>query len=445
MKRGLERMNIIIENVDILTGDPLEDYIKDADIGIENGRICFIVPSGKAPVNFKADRKINGRHRLAMPGLANAHTHAAMTIMRNAADDLPLHKWLFERIFPMENVMTDDDVYWGTLLGAAEMIKSGTTTLADMYLHMDYVVQAFAGTGLRVNLSRSPLDFYMEDGELKAKDVFEECRRYFKTWNGSEEGRLKVYVEVHSTYLFDIESLKRSALFAKELGTGIHIHLLETAKERKDSFDTYKKSPVEICAETGIFDVPVIGAHLVHVSRDDMEMLAKYGVYAAHNPTSNLKLGSGISPVPEMLNAGVTVALGTDGAASNNNLNMFEEMHMAALLHKGVAQNPELVSARQAFAMATANGAKAAGFGDETGVLKAGMKADLILIDTDKPHLYPLNDPYSAIVYSAQGSDVDTVIVDGNILMENRELKTIDEEKVKHEADAISRRLVYGR
>lgn len=434
-------MNIIIENVDILTGDPPADHVKNADIGIEDNRICFIVPSGQAPTHFKADRKISGRHKLAMPGLVNAHTHCAMTIMRNAADDLPLHKWLFERIFPMENIMTDDDVYWGTLLGAAEMIKSGTTAMADMYLHMDYVAQAVAGTGLRVNLSRSPLDFYM-DGELKAKDTFDECRRYFKSWNGREEGRIKVYIEVHSTYLFDIDSLKRSALLAKELSTGIHIHLLETAKERKDSFDAYKKSPVEICAEAGIFGVPVIGAHLVHVSQDDMDMLAKYGVFAVHNPTSNLKLGSGISPVPGMLDAGVTVALGTDGAASNNNLNMFEEMHLAALIHKGTAQNPELVSARQAFAMATVNGARAAGFGDETGVLRAGMKADLILIDTDKPHLCPLNDPYSAIVYSVQGSDVDTVIVDGNILMENRELKTIDEEKVRHEVDAISKRLV---
>ena len=436
-------MNIIIEGVDIITANSAEDYVSNADIGISGGKIAFIVPAGQGPIQFKADKKISGRNRLAMPGLVNAHTHCAMTIMRNAADDMPLHKWLFERIFPMEDLMSDDDVYWGTLLGAAEMLKSGTTAMADMYLHMDYVAKAVAETGMRVNLSRSPLEFHSEGG-LTAIDTFDEMKRYYRDWNGKSEGRIKVYVEVHSTYLFDIESLRRASDLAKELRTGIHIHLLETANERKDSFEKYGKSPLEICIETGIFDVPVIGAHLVHVSDEDIAILHKYGVNAAHNPTSNLKLGSGISPVPSMLEAGVNIALGTDGAASNNNLNMFEEMHMASLLHKGVAQNPELINARQVVQMATVNGANAIGFGSETGVLKAGMKADLILLDTDKPHMTPLNDPYSAVVYSAQASDVDTVIVDGNILMENRALKTIDEEKVKYKAASISKRLTNG-
>lgn len=433
-------MNIIIEGVDILTADPAEEYVRNADIGISGGKISFIAHSGQGPIQFNADRKISGRHRLAMPGLVNAHTHCSMTILRNAADDLPLHKWLFERIFPMEDKLTDDDVYWGFMLGAAEMLKSGTTAMADMYLHMDAAAKAAVETGMRINLSRSPLEFHSENG-LTAIDQFDEMRSYFNTWNNEAEGRIKVYLEVHSTYLFDIESLRLASDLAKELKTGIHIHLLETAKERKDSFEKYGKSPVEICVDTGIFDVPVIGAHLVHISGEDIAILRKYGVNAVHNPTSNLKLGSGISPVPSMLDASVNVALGTDGAASNNNLNMFEEMHLAALLHKGAGQNPELVTARQAIRMATVNGANAIGFGSETGVLKAGMKADLILLDTDKPHMTPLNDPYSAVAYSAQGSDVDTVIVDGNILVENRALKSIDEEKVKYKAASISKRL----
>ncbi len=434
-------MNILIEGIDVLTADSGMDFIKNADIGITGDRISFIVPSGLASAGFKADKIINGKHRLAMPGLVNAHTHCGMTTMRNAADDLPLHKWLFERIFPIEDRMTNEDVYWGTLLGAAEMIRSGTTALADMYLHMDDAAIAIDQSGMRANLSRSPLEFHSEGG-LTSIDTFEQMRSYFREWNGKGEGRIKVYVEVHSTYLFDIESLKRAADLARELNTGIHIHLLETVKERKDSFEKYGKSPVEICAETGIFDVPVVGAHLVHVSDEDISILHQYGVHAAHNPTSNLKLGSGISPVPSMLKAGVNIALGTDGSASNNNLNMFEEMHLAALLHKGAGLNPELVTARQAFQMATVNGANAIGFGNETGLLKTGMKADLILLDTDKPHMIPLNDPYSAVAYSAQGADVDTVIVDGNILMEKRELKTIDEERVKSEAISISKRLM---
>ncbi len=434
-------MNILIEGIDILTADREAEYIKNADIGIKDNRIEFIVPASNRPVDFIADRKISGRNKVAMPGLVNAHTHSAMTIMRNAADDLPLHKWLFERIFPIEDKLIDEDVYWGTRLGAAEMIKSGTTAIADMYLHMDSAAKGIFDTGMKINLSKSPLEFHSE-GELKADDVFDDCRRYFREWNGREEGRVRVYVEVHSTYLFDIPSLKRASELAKELGTGIHIHLLETVKERNDSFAQYNKSPVEICVDTGIFDVPVIGAHLVHVSDEDISLLKKYGVNAAHNPTSNLKLGSGISPIQDILDAGVNVALGTDGAASNNNLNMFEEMHLAALIHKGEGMNPELITARQAFMMATANGSRAVGFGDDTGVIKSGMKADMILLDVDKPHLCPLNDPYSAVVYSAQASDVDTVIVDGNILMENRELKTIDEERVKFEVKRSSQRLL---
>lgn len=435
-------MSILIEGIDVLTADPEAEYIHNADIGIQHGEITYIGPAGKGPEEFKAVKKIAGKRKLAIPGLVNAHTHCAMTIMRNAADDLPLNKWLFDRIFPMEARMSDDDVYWGTLLGAAEMIRSGATAMGDMYLHMDVVANAVAGTGMRANLSRSPVEFYNEGGELKSLDVFDECRKYFDGWNGKAEGRIKVYIEVHSTYLFNSELLKRAASLAKDLDTGIHIHLLETAEEREDSLRLHGKTPVEICAETGVFDVPVIGAHLVHVSRSDIELLRSFGVHAVHNPTSNLKLGSGISPVPEMLGAGVNVALGTDGAASNNNLNMFEEMHLAALIHKGAGQNPELVTARQAFCMATVNGARAIGFGSGAGMLKAGMKADMVLLDLDKPHMFPLNDPYSAVVYSAQGSDVDTVIVDGNILMENYELKTIDEEKVKYNAAKISKRLV---
>ncbi len=433
-------MNILIEGIDILTADPTSEYIKDADIGIEDGIISHITASGQMPPEFRVDKRLSGRKKLAMPGLVNAHTHCGMTAMRNTADDLPLQKWLFDKIFPVEEKMTDEDVYWSSLLSAAEMIRSGTTAFADMYLHMDYAARAFCETGMRVNLSRSPLDFH-NDGGFKAIDAFDVCRNYFKNWNGNSDGRLKVYVEVHSTYLFDIESLKKAADLAQELQTGIHIHLLETASERKDSFEKYGKSPVEICQETGIFNVPVIGAHLVHVSEDDIKILYAAGVNAVHNPTSNLKLGSGISPVPKMLYAGINVALGTDGVASNNNLNMFEEMHLAALIHKGVALNPELVNARQAFNMATANGAKALGFGNITGMIKVGMKADILLLDTDKPHLFPLNDPYSAIAYSAQGSDVHTVIVNGNILMENRELKTIDEEKVKTKVNSIAERL----
>lgn len=434
-------MDILLKGMDAVTADPENSFVKNADIGIRNGLVEFITPSGNGPKDFKAEKIIDGRHRLVMPGLVNAHTHCSMTLLRNAADDLPLDKWLFKRVFPIEARLTEEDIYWGTMLGIAEMLKTGTTTFTDMYLHMNATAQAVCDSGIRANLSRSPLD-YMEGEKHKNVNAFLECREYHRTWHGQNDSRIKVFVEVHSTYLFDLDSLEKSADLASELGTGIQIHILETVKEKEDSLREYGKSPVEICEETGIFKVPVVAAHCVHLSDNDMDIMAARGVYAAHNPTSNLKLGSGIARVPEMLEKGIRVSLGTDGAASNNNLNMFEEMHLAALLHKGIHMNPELVNAEQVVTMATANGAEAAGFGDLTGHIRAGMRADLTILDTDKAHLTPLNDPHSAIVYAAQGSDVDTVLVDGEFLLENGRLTTIDEEKVKHEARRIAARLL---
>lgn len=430
-------MNILLQGIDVITCDTAGEYIRNADIGIRDGYIEFIHPSGTVREDFSIGKIINGRHKLAMPGLVNAHTHCGMTLLRNAADDLPLERWLFERVFPLEEKLSESDIYWGTLLGIAEMLKSGTTAMADMYLHMDGAAQAVCEAGIRANLSRSPLDF-KTGNKFEITDAVEKCRSYHKNWHGKGNGRIKVYVEVHSTYLFDRDSLKSAAILAKELGTGIHTHILETQKEREDSFAVYGMSPVELCAETGILGVPVIAAHCVHLSDMDMDILNSFRVNIIHNPTSNLKLGSGVARVPEMAGRGLNIALGTDGAASNNNLNMFEEMHLASLIHKGVHMNSELVGAGQAVMMATANGAEAIGFAGVTGCLRAGMKADIIILDTDKPHFHPMNDPKSALVYSAQGADVDTVIVDGSILMECRVLKTIDEEKVKYEADRIA-------
>lgn len=431
-------MNILIKNIDIITCDSQVNFIKNGNIGIKDGIIEFLDSAGEVPGNFKADKIIDGKHRLAMPGLINAHTHCAMTVLRNFADDLALEEWLFNKIFPAEAKLTDEDVYWGTLLGVAEMFRSGTTAFADMYLHMDAVAQAVAESGIRANLSRSPRKF--NAGE-KPRDETQECFAYYKNWHNAANGRIKVYVEVHSAYLFDRESLKAAAGIAKQLDTGIHIHVLETAREREESIRKYGTDTADVCLECGIFDVPVIAAHCVHLSDQDVGILKSKGVNPVHNPTSNLKLGSGIARVPYMLAQGLNVALGTDGAASNNNLNMFEEINLAALIHKGVNRNPVLVDAAQAIRMATVNGAKAIGFENETGCIKAGMKADLILLDTDKPHFYPMHNPVSAVAYCAQGADVDTVIIDGNIVMEGRKLTTLDEEKIKYQVSEIAGRI----
>ena len=434
-------MNILIKNIDVVTCDKSNTVIKDTNIAIKGNQIYFIGTSEDKLKEFNADRVIDGSNKLAMPGLINTHTHSGMTILRNFANDLPLEEWLFNNIIPTEAKLGEEDIYWGTMLGMAEMIKTGTTTFTDMYYHMDTVAKAVEETGMRANLSRNAFKFIGSEGEMVRNQV-PICVEFFKNWHNKANGRIKVYVEIHSVYLCDELGLAESAKLAKELNTGIHIHLLETFREREEAIKRYGADPAEVCLNAGVFDVPVIAAHCVHLSDSDYDILKSKGVNVAHNPTSNLKLGSGIANVPLMMKRGINVALGTDGTASNNNLDMFEEMHIAALIHKGAQMQPTLVTAEEALRMATVNGAKATGFENEIGQIKEGSKADIILIDMDKPHITPINEYIPALVYCVQGSDVDTVIVDGNILMENRILKTIDEEKVKSKVKEISKRVL---
>lgn len=429
-------MDILLKNIDAITCAGSHEVLHNTSIGISNGIIEF-AGSGEDWGHFKADKVIDGKYKLVMPGLVNTHTHCAMTLLRNFANDLALHDWLFNHVFPAEAKLDAEDVYWGAMLGIAEMIQSGTTSFADMYLFMEGVARAVCQSGIRADISFSPLKFVM--GE--PADETELCRTYHKNWNNNAEGRIKVSVEVHSAYLYDEQSLKNAALLAGELGTGIRIHLLETERERVDSIKKYGINSAELCDRCGIFDVPVIAAHCVHMSDSDMELLKAKKVNVAHNPTSNLKLGSGIARIPAMLEKGLNVTLGTDGAASNNNLDMFDEINLAALIHKGVNMDPLLVNAGEALKMATVNGGKAIGYEGKLGTIQKGMKADLIVLNIDKPHFYPMNDPISAVAYSAHGSDVETVIVDGNILMEKGELKTIDLELVKHKVKEISKRI----
>lgn len=433
-------MNILLKNIGIITADEKCPFIDNGSVCIKDGIIEFAGTTSEVPEDFHADKVIAGKNRLVMPGLINAHTHSAMTIFRNYGGDLTLEEWLFDKIIPAEGKLSPEDVYWGSMQGIVEMIKSGTTCFADMYLHIDEAVKAVEESGIRANISRGPITSSVRGNGLTV-DV-QGCSEFYKTWNNKADGRIKVSVEIHSAYLFDMESITGAAALAKELGTRIHIHILETAKEKEICLEKYGMNSPELCLKCGVLEVPVFAAHGVHLSEEEMDLFKSKGVSIVHNPTSNLKLGSGIARVPLMLDKGLNVCLGTDGASSNNNMNMFEEMNLAALLHKGYNQNPVLVNAEQAIRMATVNGAKAIGFGDETGSIQKGKKADLIILDTDKPHYYPMNDELSAVVYTAQGADVDTVIIDGNIILENRELKTIDEEKVKYQVSAAAKRIL---
>lgn len=434
----MNSLDLLIKNVDIITMNHENMLIKGGYIGIKDGRFLFV--SDKLPDNINFKREIEGKGGIVMPGLVNAHSHGAMTLMRNYADDIALESWLFDNIFPIEAKLTEQDVYWGTMLGIAEMIRSGVVAYADMYMFMDEVARAVTETGIKANICKSPVQFF-EGGELKRLDKSQGTIDYYNQYHNTADGRIKVYVEIHSTYMFNEKTLANAAALAKELNTGIHIHLLETVTEVESSKKDYGMTSVEICEKTGVLDVPVLAAHCVHLSENDMKIMKEKCCSIAHNPTSNLKLGSGIARVPEMLEMGINVCLGTDGAASNNNLNMFEEMNLAALIHKGVSMNPQVMNAHSVLKMGTCNGAKALGY-EDSGIIKDGMKADLILIDTDKPHFYPKNNPVSSVVYSAQASDVDTVIVNGNIIMKNREFTDIDEERIKFEVHSLSEKLL---
>ena len=426
-------MKILIEDTCIITSGGEEPLT--GSIAIEDDAIKHL---GDVPGNFAADLKIDGSKFIAMPGLVNAHTHSAMGIFRNLADDLSFDDWLFGSIIPAEAKLTEEDVYWGCMLGIAEMIKSGTTCFAEMYLHMESIARAVSEIGIRANLSFGPITSDVRGSGLTVDN--ERCADFVKQWNNTANGRIKTFVEIHSVYLFDQPSITSAARFAGDLGVGIHIHLSESDFETRRSREMYGLTPIQAADKFGVFEVPVLAAHCVKLDDRDIGLLRDKKVSPVHCPSSNLKLGNGFAPAARLLSEGINLCLGTDGCASNNNLNMFEEMHLAALIHKGSLGGPQAMPAASVIEMATANGAKACGFPD-VGELAPGKKADIILINTDAPHLCPMHDARSAVAYSVQASDVDTVIIAGNIVMRGRELLSIDEERVKSKVREIARRV----
>lgn len=427
-------MGLLIKNVTLVPMDGKQEMLENTNIYIEKDRITHI---GELRKDIEVTRTIDGKNKVAMPGLINAHTHVGMSLLRNYADDLPLHKWLTEKIWPVEANLTAEDVYWGSLLSMVEMIQSGTTTFCDMYFFMDEVGKGIEEAGIRGILTRGIIE---EPGSEEEK--LQDTKRLYNNWNGKANGRIKVMVAPHAPYTCSPSYLEKIIDLAKELNTGIHIHLSETKKEVEDSLKEFGKSPIKHVYDLGLFELPTVAAHCVHVDDDDIEILKNMNVSPVNNPSSNLKLASGFAPVAEMLERGIPVALGTDGSSSNNNLNMFEEIHLAAIVNKAVNMDATSVPAIDALKMATINGAKALLWDNEIGSIEIGKKADLILIDMDKPHIYPIHSIISALAYSVQGSDVDTVIVDGNIIMENRNINTLDVEKIMFNAERVSKDLI---
>ena len=427
---GGKKMQTVIKNVQVLK--PSGEVVT-SNIFIDGDKISKIDNSNFDAKNFTV---IDGRGKFAVPGFINAHTHASMTLLRSYADDLALMDWLNNHIWPIENKMNRKDIRIGAELAAVEMIKSGTTTFMDMYgPNMEEVAQVVEKSGMRGVLCRGLIGIF--DGDEKLATNVE----LFKNWNGKANGRIKVMFGPHAIYTCPPAYLKKVAETAGSLGAEIHIHMNETLDEINGCMKDYGKHPFEVVEETGLFDLGTLAAHCVHLSDNEIEIIKNKKIRVAHNPGSNMKLASGIAPVPKLLREGVVVGLGTDGASSNNNLDMLEEMRLAALLHKVDTLNPLEIPAFEAVKMATEYGAAAVGI-ENIGKLEAGFKADIILFDMSGADWQPCYNPVSLMVYSANSSSVDTVIVDGKILMQNRELKTLDEEKIiaefKSRADKLT-------
>ncbi len=411
-----------------------DGVVPHADVVIEGRRYEAIVTGGGVEGEF--DRVVEGEGCLLVPGFVNAHTHLAMTLLRGAARDLPLERWLSEEIWPRERKLTAKDVYWASLLGLAEMIRGGTTAFADMYFFMDEVAHAVEEAGLRALLSYGIVAPTPDriDPELNKAEAFA------REWEGRAEGRIHTALSPHAPYTCLPEVWQRTAVLAREIRVPIHTHLAETAEEVARIRTEKGKSPAEWLEELGVFSVPVIAAHCVHVSEKDIEILAAHGATAVHCPTSNMRLTCGIAPVHDMLKGGVNVALGTDGAAAAGDLNMIEEMRLASLLAKQRAGDPAALPAAEAIRCATARGVAALGWGKELGTIEPGRRADGVLISVNGPHLCPGYDPLTDLVYAAQGADVTAVFVDGHPLFLGGEFQTLDVDEIRGRCRRLARR-----
>lgn len=386
-------------------------------------------------VDSDYDTVIEGKGMLATPGFVNAHNHIAMTVFRSYADDMNLMDWLQKKIWPAEDKLDSDVVYTQTMLGIAEMLRGGTTSFADMYFFMDDVAKAVAESGIRASLSRG-----MTGCTPSGPQALIENKQLFYDWNGKADGRITVMLGPHAPYTCPPDYLRKVVDLAHELHAEIHMHLSETKGEVADIRKQYGKSPIAWVNDLGILDCGCLAAHCVWVDDDDLDIMAEKHVRVAHNPGSNLKLASGFAPIHKMLKKGIVVALGTDGASSNNNLDIMEEMRLAALVHKANQLDPVILPAESVINMLTEGGAKALGYTD-IGKLEKGYKADITLIDREGLHWYPKNDTMSLLAYSANSFDVDTVFVNGKLLLKNKEFTTLDIEKIKFEAERTKNKL----
>jgi 5-methylthioadenosine/S-adenosylhomocysteine deaminase len=424
-----------IQNAVLLTMQPGSEPVRAGVIEWEGASITYAGDAAGAPTR-PADEVIDGAGCVVIPGLVNAHTHLAMVLFRGFADDMPLKPWLEERIWPTEMKLTPEDVYWGTRLGVLESLRGGVTCFNDMYHYYEAATQAAVDGGIRACPSGVLLGFLSN-----AEEMLQAALEFTDRMRATHGDRIHPMIGPHAPYTCPPDLLREVVAGAQSRGVPVHIHVSETEQEFRDSLQEHDLTPVQHLEALGLLDCKVSAAHCVWLDDRDLEILAQRQVGVVHCPGSNMKLASGFARVPDLLERGAVVALGTDGAASNNNLDMFEEMLLAALIHKGRSGDPTVVQAEQALAMATRDAARACGIGDLVGTLEPGKRADLAVVDLDRPHLQPVHHEVSHLVYAAGAPDVRMTVVNGEVVMRDGEFPGQDAEEALRECAARAQRL----
>jgi len=424
-----ERVDLLVSGGTVVTMDADRHIIEDGAVAIRGDSIVAVGPSAEVFAKYAARRRIDARGRIVLPGLINTHGHAPMTLMRGLADDLTLQEWLTKYIFPAEaRNVTEDYVEWGTKLAIIEMIRGGTTTYADMYYFEDAMARVTKAAGMRAVLGETLLDFPAPDNKTR-EQALAYTEEFLKHWQG--DPLIRAAVAPHAIYTNSEKSLRDAFGLARRYNAPVLIHLSETKKENDDSQAQHGVSPSAYLEKLGLLGPDVLAAHCVWLDANDIAILTRREVGCSHNPSSNMKLGSGAAPVVDMLAAGMRVGIGTDGpAGSNNDLNLMEEMDLAAKLQKVIRRDPQALPATQALEMATIGGARSLHMEKEIGSLEAGKKADLILIRIDAPHAVPMYNLNSHLVFALKASDVETVVIGGRIVMRNRRVLTLNEAEV---------------
>ena len=441
-QRRKTNVDLIIKGGTVVTMDGSRRVIENGGVAIKGGRIVEVDDTADIDRKYAAREVINAAGKVVIPGLINGHTHVPMTLFRGIADDLDLQEWLTKYIFPAEaKNVTEDFVRAGARLGLAEMLRSGTTTYCDMYYFEDAIADETFKAGMRGVLGETVLDFPVADNKTYEEGLAY-TERFIRKWQGN--ALIVPAIAPHAPYTVSEAHLKAARALSDKTGAPIVTHISETKREVDDSIKAKGASPIDYLNRIGFLNNRVIAAHVVWPTDEELGLLKRLGVGIVHNPQSNMKLASGVAPVPEMLKRDLPVGLGTDGAASNNDLNLWEEMDTAAKLHKLISRDPKVVSAQEAFEMATIRGARALHLDQEIGSIEKGKRADIAIVDLDDLNQTPFYNIYSDLVYATKSGDVRTVIIEGRVVMRDRRLLTLNEETIKADARRYRERIVQS-